>query len=179
MAVKLLSPVYTIQPVVKPIDNRLYRVYRHSTGYQTHLTTGLRTGCQTGWTVAVHSTRLSNRFDNRVERTDCSFNAVVKPVWQRDLTTGWTNSGCSFNTVVKPVVKGCLFTRYNQLSGRLYNRFDNWLYSVNGYYVALVQCVHDVLSPTSRCYCLKFNYLERTASDAKFIAILKISPCRF
>jgi len=29
---------------------------------------------------------------------------VVKPVVQRGLTTGWTNSGCSFNMVWQPVV---------------------------------------------------------------------------
>jgi len=43
-----LSPVYTIQPVVKQenwFDNRLYRVYKHSTGCQTRLTTGLTNGC--------------------------------------------------------------------------------------------------------------------------------------
>jgi len=43
---------------------------------------------------------------------------VVKPV--AGLTTGWTNSGCS------------LFTRISRLSNRLYNRFDNRLYRVNG-----------------------------------------------
>ena len=73
------------------------------------------------------SIRLSNRFDNRL-------NVFVQP--------GWTNSGCSFNTVVKPVWQpvwqpvGCLFTRYSRfysrLSVRLYNRIDNRLYSVNG-----------------------------------------------
>jgi len=43
------------QPIVKPIDNRLYRVYKHSTDCQVRLTTGLTTccivytaGCQTG-----------------------------------------------------------------------------------------------------------------------------------
>jgi len=39
-----LSPVYTIQPVVKRgsngFDNQLYRVYKHSFGCQTGLTTG-------------------------------------------------------------------------------------------------------------------------------------------
>jgi len=30
----MLYPVYTIQPVVKPLDNRLYRVYKHLTGCQ-------------------------------------------------------------------------------------------------------------------------------------------------
>jgi len=53
-------PVYTIQPVGKRLDNRLhhvkniqpvvkpfglYRVYNHSTGCQTGLTTDLTTGC--------------------------------------------------------------------------------------------------------------------------------------
>jgi len=79
--------VYTIQLVIKPLsnrlsnwfNNRLYRVYRHSTGCQTRLTTGL--------TNAVSCIQL-----------------VVKQVVQRGLTTGWMNS-CSFNTVVKPVVK--------------------------------------------------------------------------
>jgi len=65
-----INPVYTIQPVVKPVvkpiwqpgkclytrynrlskqlsnrfDNHLYHVYKHSTGCQTRLTTGLTTG---------------------------------------------------------------------------------------------------------------------------------------
>jgi len=106
-----LSPVYTIQPVVKPVvnrfdnqlnvcihdtDNRLYRVYKHSTGCQTRLTTGLTTGCIS----CIHP--------------------VVKPVVHPGLTTGWTNS-CSFNTVWQPFWQpvGCLFTRYSRLSNRL------------------------------------------------------------
>jgi len=36
---------YTIQPVVKPVVKPLYRVYKHSTGCQTRLTTGLTNGC--------------------------------------------------------------------------------------------------------------------------------------
>ena len=59
-------------------DNRLYPVYKHSTGCQTHLTTGL-----TKRLYRVYS-RLSIRLYN--------------PVWQ-------PNTGCSFNTVVKPVVQ--------------------------------------------------------------------------
>jgi len=47
--------VYTIQPVVKPVvkrfDNRLYRVYKHSTGCQTCLTTGLTTGWMFVYTI--------------------------------------------------------------------------------------------------------------------------------
>ena len=63
--------VYTIQPVVKPVVNRLsnrsnnwlYRVYKHSTGCQTRLTTGLT---------------------KRLYRIE----PVVKPVVQPGLTTG-------------------------------------------------------------------------------------------
>jgi len=106
-------------------DNRLYRVYKHSTGCHTRLTTGLTTGCIVY--TAGFQTGCTTRFSNR----------VVQLVWQ----PCWTNSGCSFNTVefntvVKPVVKpvwqpvGCLFTRYSRLSNRLYNRIDNRLYHV-------------------------------------------------
>jgi len=69
---------------------------------------------------------------------------VVKLVVQPDLTTGWTNSGCSFNTVVKPV--GCLFTRYSWLSIRLYNRFHNRLYRVNGVFVMSTQFGYELKS---------------------------------
>jgi len=83
------SPVYTIQsvvkPVVKPADTRLYRVYKHSTGCQTRLTTGLITGC-------IHHT------------------AGYQIGCQTGLATGWTNSGCSFNTVVKPGLSTGLIT---------------------------------------------------------------------
>ena len=44
-----------------------------------------------------------------------SIQPVVKPVWQ---------------PIWQPV--GCLFTRYSRLSNRLYSRFDNRLYRVNG-----------------------------------------------
>jgi len=59
----------------------LYRVYKHSTGCQSRLTTGLTTGCRPIVYTAGSQTGL-----------------------QPGLTTGWTNS-CSFNTVVKPVVQ--------------------------------------------------------------------------
>jgi len=51
-------------------DNRLYRVYKHSTGCQTRLTTGCTTRFdnRVERTVAVRSTQLSNRFDNRLYR---------------------------------------------------------------------------------------------------------------
>jgi len=104
--------VYTIQPVVKLVcqtgcttrfDNRLNEQWL----FVQH---GYHTGCQT---------ELYNRFDNRVERTVCSFNTVVKPVVKSVWQPVW-----------QPV--GCLFTRYSPLSNRLFNRFDNRLYHVNG-----------------------------------------------
>ena len=109
-----LSPVYTIQPVVKPLvkpdwqpvkflytrynrlsnllsnrydkrfDNRFYRVYKHPTSCQT--------GCTTG----------------------CS---IVQPV-------GQPAAPCKLTPVVKPVD--------NRSDNQLYNRFDNRLYRLNG-----------------------------------------------
>jgi len=128
-------------------DNRLYRVYKHSAGCQTRLTSGCivyTAGCQTG---------LYNRFDNRVQQTVCSFNTVVKPclsnrlynpVWQLVERTVLfvqhvlLTTGCIVYTNIQPVVKpvwqpvGCLFTQYSRLSDQLYNRFNNRLYRVNG-----------------------------------------------
>jgi len=94
----------------KRFDNWLYRVYKHSTGYQTHLTTGLTTscimytaGCQTGCTTW---------FDNRLNKQ-----------WL------FVQHGCQ---------TGCtthLTTVLNEQSVRstrlLNNRFDNQLYHVN------------------------------------------------
>ena len=45
-------------------DNRLYRVYKHSTGCQTRLTTGLTTGCIVY--TAGCQTGCTTRFDNRL-----------------------------------------------------------------------------------------------------------------
>ena len=112
--------------------NRLYRVYKHSTGCQTRLTTGFTNGCivytagcQTGCTTRIDNrlneqwlfvqhgyqtgcqTGLYNRFDNRLERTVCSFNTVVKPVVKpgctTSLTTGLT-TGWMFVHTIQPVV---------------------------------------------------------------------------
>jgi len=75
------------------------------------------TSCQYNWLYRVFSwlsTGCTTRFDNRLNEQWL----FVEP--------GWMNSGCSFNTVVKPVWQlvwqpvGCLFTRYSRLS--------NWLY---------------------------------------------------
>ena len=60
-------------------DNRLYRVYKHSTGCQTRLTTGLTNGCIV-YTAGCLTTRYMN--------SGCSFNTVVNPVVQPGLTTG-------------------------------------------------------------------------------------------
>jgi len=85
-----------------------------------HDTTCCQAGCQSGfWQPAVSCIQpVDNRLNEQwlfVQhgcqtgcQTDCS---VWQPVWQ-------------------PV--GCLFTRYSRLSNRLYNRFDNRLYRVNG-----------------------------------------------
>ena len=69
------APFTRYNLLLNRFDNRLYRVYKHSTGCQTHLTTGCMVytaGCQTGCTTW---------FDSQ------------------------TNSGCSFNMLVKPVVQ--------------------------------------------------------------------------
>jgi len=45
--------------------NRLYRVYKHSTGCQTRLTTGLTTGCIV-YTAGCQP-GCTTRFDNRLD----------------------------------------------------------------------------------------------------------------
>ena len=78
-----LCPIYTIQPVVKLVWQPVECSY---TRYS--------------WL----SNRFDNRFHNRVERTDCSFNTVVKPVVQPGLTTVLNEQPL----FIKPVVKlGC------------------------------------------------------------------------
>ena len=79
------------------LDNRLYRVYKHSTGWQMAVSRiqpvvkpVVQPSLTTGWT-----------------NSGCSFNAVVKPVVKPGLTTGltcWTNS-CSFNALSNRVVQ--------------------------------------------------------------------------
>jgi len=65
----LLSPVYTIQPVVKPVDNRVNVCIHDTTGCQTccqsgcqsGLTTGCivyTAGCQTGYTTGLTTGRI-------------------------------------------------------------------------------------------------------------------------
>jgi len=105
-------------------DNMLYRVNKHPTGCRTCLTTGCRTCWTTGWMFVytiqlVVKPCLTNRFDNRVERTDCCStrlsNRLYNPVWQpavytiqlfcetgcqTGLTTGWM-----FVYMIQPVIK--------------------------------------------------------------------------
>ena len=71
--------------------------------------------------------------------------------------------------VVKQVVKpacqpvGCLFTRYSRLSYRLYNRFDNRLYRVNGVYYGHLRadCLYTGISsgPNARSRVWESLYL--------------------
>jgi len=66
---KLLSPVYTIQPVVKSVVKPVWQpVWQNGCIVYT---TGCQTGCTTRFdnrgTVAVRSTRLSSPFDNRLD----------------------------------------------------------------------------------------------------------------
>jgi len=69
------SPVYTIQPVVKPV-------------WQPVVKPVWQPVIKPVWQPAVSCIQ-----------------PVVEPVVQPGLTTGWMNSDCSFNTVIKPVVQ--------------------------------------------------------------------------
>jgi len=81
--VQSISPVYTIQPVVKPV-------------------------WQLGKTFVYTIQPVVKPVDKPVWQTAVlCIQPVVKPVVQPGLTTGGTNSGCSFNTVVKPVWQPC------------------------------------------------------------------------
>ena len=76
------------RPLSNRFDNRLYRVYKHSTRLTTCLTNGCivyTAGCRTGCTTrfdnrvertAVPSTRLSSPFDNRFDNRLCRVNGV-------------------------------------------------------------------------------------------------------
>jgi len=100
-------------------DKRLYHVYEHSTGCQTHLTTGwtnscsfnavvklgLRTLLNEQWLFVQHScqtgcqTGCTTRFDNRLNEQ-----LFVQHGCQTGLTTGLT-TGWMFVYTVQPVVK--------------------------------------------------------------------------
>ena len=149
-----------MQPVVNPvdIDNRLYRVCKHSTGCQTCLTTGFTNGCIVY--TAGCQIGCTTRFDNRLNEQWLFVQHGCQTVFVKPgCTTGLTTN--SHTVFVKPVVQrfdnrlneqccssvsciqtfnrlsnrfGCLSTRYSRLSNRLYNRYDNRLYRVNGVY---------------------------------------------
>ena len=118
--VAAISPVYTMQPVVKPVWQPVVSCIQ---------------------TVNRLSKPFDNRFDNRVEGIAVRSTRLSNRVWQPleqtvavRSTQLWT--GCIVYTNIQPVVKpvwqpvgfGCLFTQYSRLSNRLYNR----LYRVNG-----------------------------------------------
>jgi len=103
------SPVYTIQPVVKRVikpvgqpgkclytrynrlsnwfDNRLYRVHKHSTGCQTHLTTSLTNGCI--MYIAGCQTGCTTRLDNQLNEQWLFVQHSCETGRQTGLTTGW------------------------------------------------------------------------------------------
>jgi len=114
--------VNTIQPVVKPLSNRL----------SNHLTTGCIVYTDSHFVKPVVQPRLTTGWTN----SDCSVNTVVKlvvkpvcqtvnvkPVVQPGLTTGWTNSA----------------VRSTQLSNPFDNRIDN----------RLDVCLHDTAGCTT------------------------------
>jgi len=129
-----LYPVYTIQPVVKPVvfDNWFdNRVEGTATVRSTALneqpllvkpgcttTTGLTTGCIHD-TRCIHDTVSCQTGCQTGLTTDWMFvymiQSIVKPVWQ----PGW-----------QPVVS-CIQT-FNRLSNQSDNQFDNMSYRVNG-----------------------------------------------
>jgi len=97
-----LSPVYTIQPVIK---------------------TGCRTSLTTGCIVYTNIQPVVIPVWQPVWQPSVScIQPAVKTVVQPGLTTGWTNSGCSYNRLMsnrlqpvwQPVWQPveCLFTRY-------------------------------------------------------------------
>jgi len=111
-----LSPVYTIQPVVNPVVKPVWQpgkmfVYTIQL-LSNRLSTGLTNGCIVY--TAGCQTSCTTRFDNRLNEQwlfvqhGCQ-TVFVKPVVQRGLTTGWTNSA----------------VHSTRLSNRLSNPFDN------------------------------------------------------
>jgi len=84
--------VYTnIQPVVKPVSTGLTTMLNEQSVRSTRLSNRV---CQTSCTT---------RFDNQLNEQCCSFNAVVKPVWQPVLRAGLT-TGWMFVYMIQPVV---------------------------------------------------------------------------
>jgi len=155
-----LYPVYTIQPVVKlvvkpvwqPVDcsytrySRLPVVKRvwqpcwmNRLFFNTVVKPVVQPALTTGFTTMLNEQPLY------VQRTATVRSTVLneQPLFVQPC---WTNSHCSFNQLSNQVVHDravcqtspvwqpveCLYTRYNQLSNRFDNGFDNRLYRVNG-----------------------------------------------
>ena len=97
--------VHTIQPVVKSgynrIDNRVYRVYKHSTGCQTRLTTGLTNGCIV-YTAGCQA-GCTTRFDNQLNEQLLFVQHGCQTGLATSMTTGWM-----FVYTIQPVVKPVL-----------------------------------------------------------------------
>jgi len=135
--------VYTIQPVVMPVVNGLYRVYKHLTGCQTRLTTGLTTGCIV-YTAArvvkpVVKNRLSNRFDNRFDNgwmfvytIQPVVNPVVQPFDNRLYRVNGVlaNVNCSLYAIARPSVvclsRSCTLLRRLKFSAIFLRHLVPW-----------------------------------------------------
>jgi len=126
-----LSPVYTIQPVVKQVWQPVECLHTWYNRLSNPLSKGLTTGC----IVYTNIQPVVKPVWQPVRQTAVScIQPVVKPVVQPGLTTGWTNSHCLFNTVVKPVWQPavlCIQT-FNRLSIRFDNQLDVCLQDTAG-----------------------------------------------
>ena len=83
-------------------DNRLYRVYKHSTGCETRLTTSLTNGCIVY--TAGCQTGCTTRFDNRLNEQWMFIQHGCQSGCHTRLTTGLT-TGCIVYANIQPVVK--------------------------------------------------------------------------
>jgi len=141
-----IYPVYTIQPVVKPVvqlvwqpavsckqtSNRLSNPFDNRLNVCIHDTAGCQTGLTTGLTTVLNEqtvrstscqTGLYNRLDKHGLTTVLNKQLVVKPGCTTGLTTGCIHDTAVCQTGLTMVVS-CIQT--------FDNRFDNRLYCVNG-----------------------------------------------
>jgi len=80
------------------LTNQLYRIYKHSTGCQIRLTTGLTNGCIL-YTAGCR-TGCTTWFDNRLNEQWLFVQHGCQTGWTTDLTSGWM-----FVYTIQPVVK--------------------------------------------------------------------------
>jgi len=98
---KLLSPVYTIQPVVKPVIKPVWQpgkcLYTRYNRCQTRCQTGCQTGLTTGCIVytAGCQTGCTTRFDNRLNEQPL-FVQPVKVIWRKAALPQLTDSSIVF-----------------------------------------------------------------------------------